>query len=240
MLAGHVAIWDIGSALRDGKSTGMLGRIVNRICTDLAFTGSVHVARPIHYLLTNEASIRSIAFVRTPPLSRSLDGSLDLASEPSLLVTAGYDGSVTMVDLSESVTPITLYHDRGEGDQNSRNQTPLDPRSPPTAGVMTAVAHLPHLGGIVLPDSDGCVRYIVLKSRDFAANRASHKVAAAIRVSDPTPDCMSAIPSKTRLTIFASSLWLPRTTTRSSLSLQLTERARLAISVVRSAVRLSR
>lgn len=45
------------------------------------------------------------------------------------------------------------------------------------------VAHVPHLGGIVLADSDACVRYSVLKSREFAGSRATVKVAGSVRVS---------------------------------------------------------
>lgn len=77
------------------------------------FANVSFTVRPTHYFPANVASIRSITFVQTPPLSRTLDGSLNLDGEPSLVVTAGFDGTVSMVDLSESVVPMTLYHDRG-------------------------------------------------------------------------------------------------------------------------------
>lgn len=120
--------------------------------------------RPILYFPTNFASIRSLTFVRQPPLSRTLDGTLNATTgEPPYIVTAGHDGSVILVDLSESTSPMTMYHDRG---------------------VVNSVAYVPHLGTFMAADADACVRAVMIKAKEFGSSRVMMKCAGAVRVRE--------------------------------------------------------
>lgn len=66
------------------------------------------------YARTNSASVRSIAFIKTPPLSAKLNGTLDRDAEPTLVVASGYNGLIACIDISDPATNVIVSRDRGE------------------------------------------------------------------------------------------------------------------------------
>ncbi|ORY81743.1 WD40-repeat-containing domain protein [Leucosporidium creatinivorum] len=149
---GYIAIWDVGSALRSGAT----------------------ITRPLQYFPTHTASIRSLTFLRTPPLHRSLDGTLNTDQEPTYIASAGHDGSTTLIDLADTTAPVVITHDRG---------------------FIGAIAWSPHTGCIVTHDADAAVRLISIKAKDFAATRAVVKLTGVVQnlaTSDHHPFVASA------------------------------------------------
>ena len=54
---------------------------------------------PSHYLTVHQSAIRSITWVRAPPLSSS--GQLRVDQDPTIIVSVGYDGLECLTDLRE-------------------------------------------------------------------------------------------------------------------------------------------
>ncbi|WVR07791.1 hypothetical protein IAU60_004834 [Kwoniella sp. DSM 27419] len=78
---GHIAVWDIYDAIKEGSSEGLL---------------------PSLYVPAAVSAIRSIAAGRVPPASDQLDG------DPIYLVVGAYDGSTVVMDLRDPMFPIEI------------------------------------------------------------------------------------------------------------------------------------
>ncbi|KAK4051066.1 hypothetical protein OIO90_004806 [Microbotryomycetes sp. JL221] len=135
---GHVAIWDIAQSLQMSQEDAL---------------------RPTFYLRANLASIRSICFLRTAPLSLKLDGSLDENAEPTTLLTAGYDGSSMILDLSDLAVPTTALHERG---------------------VLSAVAYAPQNNAFIYAEADGIVRIASVRPHEYLGTRAAAKLTGTV------------------------------------------------------------
>ena len=85
---GHVAVWDIAEALRSGFSS----------------------TAPNHYFAVHMSPIRDITVRRFPPLDQQCQEDLD--GEPTMVTTAGYDGSHTAFDLRDAASALTVMHER--------------------------------------------------------------------------------------------------------------------------------
>lgn len=72
----------------------------------------IHLARPTHYFQIHDSAVSSIIWQMVPPTDA--DGKMREDHAPSVLVTAGYDGSNCMVDISDPWTSAVANHGRGE------------------------------------------------------------------------------------------------------------------------------
>ncbi|GAA5888249.1 hypothetical protein JCM5296_000246 [Sporobolomyces johnsonii] len=92
---GHIAVWNVGDALRAGRPT----------------------ARPTHYLPVHSSPIRSMTFVLAPPPSTVNPAQQDLDADPVWIVSTGLDGNTIMSDLRESGSAGSgsLLHERSSG-----------------------------------------------------------------------------------------------------------------------------
>ncbi|GAA5962236.1 hypothetical protein JCM21900_000133 [Sporobolomyces salmonicolor] len=92
---GHIAVWNVGDALRAGRPT----------------------VRPTHYLPVHSAPIRSIAFVLAPPPSTANPAQQDFDADPVWIASTGMDGNTVMSDLRESGSAGSglLLHERSSG-----------------------------------------------------------------------------------------------------------------------------
>lgn len=65
---------------------------------------------PTHYFPLHMSPLRSISVMRFPPVDGQQRALLD--AEPTLITTAGYDGSHMAVDLRDVGTALTVVHER--------------------------------------------------------------------------------------------------------------------------------
>lgn len=73
--------------------------------------------RPTHYITLHAAPVRSLTWIRTPPISQN--GEPDVNQDPTFLASTGYDGSMKLVDTEDIGSSATLIHERGETKPNS-------------------------------------------------------------------------------------------------------------------------
>lgn len=64
--------------------------------------------RPIQYFTVGQGAIRTIGFIRTPPIGAQGKGEVDPDLDPVAVCTTGYDGGSYYIDLRDSGIPITL------------------------------------------------------------------------------------------------------------------------------------
>lgn len=127
--------------------------------------------RPAQYFPVHTAIIRSITFIRSPPLSPELDGSPDLDGEPTRIATIGYDGTANVVDLQDPNVPLEIWHERG----TSRLARSLD-RGDFADGfglsaAGTAIAFSSWMGTILSNDAENQVRASSLYPSEFGTSK---------------------------------------------------------------------
>ncbi|MBW0473170.1 hypothetical protein O181_012885 [Austropuccinia psidii MF-1] len=130
---GNIAIWHLHSVLQSCPSP--LG-------SEPLFI------RPTHFLTLHSAPVRSITWVRTPPVNQF--GQVDIDGDPTFLATTGYDGSVNLLDTVDLAASTRLMHERGE---------------------TTSIVFSPPLGCLHLADSDYSIKAIYLKPRDLGVSK---------------------------------------------------------------------
>ncbi|PLW12360.1 hypothetical protein PCASD_22823 [Puccinia coronata f. sp. avenae] len=131
---GNIVIWHVEMLLKLLPST-------------LALTGPLFI-RPTYFKQVHLAPIKSICWVRTPPIGQS--GKPDLDGDPEFLASTGYDGSVKIVDSHDLAASKSLIHERGE---------------------TTSLAFSPALGCLNLADSDYSVKSVFLKPRELSVSK---------------------------------------------------------------------
>ncbi|KAA1082420.1 hypothetical protein PGT21_002601 [Puccinia graminis f. sp. tritici] len=131
---GSIVIWHVETLLQLLPSSS-------------ALEGPLYI-RPSHYKPVHSAPVKSISWIRTPPVGRS--GKFDLEGDPAFLTSTGYDGSVKMVDVQDLAASKSLIHERGE---------------------TTSLAFSPVLGCLNLADSDYSVKSICLKPRELGVSK---------------------------------------------------------------------
>ncbi|KAH9820698.1 hypothetical protein DFH28DRAFT_1121041 [Melampsora americana] len=118
---GYIVIWNVLDALTSVASAS----------TDHSTTPFDPIKiRPTHYVSLHAAPVRSLEWIRTPPLNRK--GEPETDQDPSFLASTGYDGSLKLIDTEDIASSATLIHERGE---------------------TTSLAFSPTLGSLHLADS---------------------------------------------------------------------------------------
>lgn len=131
---GNIVIWHVEVLLKLLPSTP-------------ALQGPLFI-RPTHFKPVHSAPVKSISWVRTPPILQS--GKPDLDGDPAFLASTGYDGSVKMLDTQDLAASKSLVHERGE---------------------TTSLAFSPALGCLNLADSDYSIKSIFLKPRELGVSK---------------------------------------------------------------------
>lgn len=131
---GNIVIWHVEVLLKLLPST-------------LALQGPLFI-RPTHFKPVHSAPVKSISWVRTPPIGQS--GKPDVDGDPAFLASTGYDGSVKILDTQDLATSKSLVHERGE---------------------TTSLAFSPALGCLNLADSDYSIKAIFLKPRELGVSK---------------------------------------------------------------------
>lgn len=97
-IEGNIVIWHVEVLLKLLPST-------------LALQGPLFI-RPTHFKPVHSAPVKSISWVRTPPIGQS--GKPDVDGDPAFLASTGYDGSVKILDTQDLATSKSLVHERGQ------------------------------------------------------------------------------------------------------------------------------
>ncbi|KAG0143638.1 hypothetical protein CROQUDRAFT_109056 [Cronartium quercuum f. sp. fusiforme G11] len=137
---GHIVIWHVLNVLNSIGSTSA------RSPTNNPFK-PVQV-RPTHYIPFHAAPVRSVIWIRTPPINQR--GEPETDQDPTFLASTGYDGSMKLVDTEDIGGSATLIHERGE---------------------TTSLAFAPTIGSLHLADSDYSIKAICLKPRDLGVSK---------------------------------------------------------------------
>lgn len=136
---GYIVIWHVLDVLTDVASAS----------TDTTTFPFVPInIRPTHYVSLHAAPVRSLEWIRTPPLNQK--GEPEIDQDPTFLASTGYDGSLKLVDTEDIASSATLIHERGE---------------------TTSLAFSPTLGSLHLADSDYSIKAICVKPRDLGVSK---------------------------------------------------------------------
>lgn len=110
---GHVAIFDIGNALR-GEAT--FGKLNAACCWSYLLNAIVNVSvvEPSAVFPVHDVDITAIAAIRQPMIMP--DGHSDLLAESSRVATTSLDGSCKVVDLRDMASVFDFGHERGDID----------------------------------------------------------------------------------------------------------------------------
>ncbi|EGG01829.1 uncharacterized protein MELLADRAFT_66816 [Melampsora larici-populina 98AG31] len=140
------------------------------VLTSVASTSNVSTTpfepiniRPTHYISLHAAPVRSLQWIRTPPLNQK--GEPDTDQDPSFLASTGYDGSLKLVDTDDIASSATLIHERDPVMNSSYLRDLL------SSGETTSLAFSPTLGSLHLADSDYSIKAICLKPRDLGVSK---------------------------------------------------------------------
>lgn len=142
--------------------------------------------RPVQYFPVHTAIIRSITFIRGPPLSPELDGAPDLDAEPNRIATIGYDGLANVVDLQDPSVPLEIWHERGMSSQ-SLLQSEREPDVLWLLAAGTAIAFSSWTGSILSNDAENRVRSSSLHPSEFGASKKTTIHRSAVWVSFVSP-----------------------------------------------------
>ncbi|CAH7683534.1 WD40-repeat-containing domain protein [Phakopsora pachyrhizi] len=134
-LNGCVAVWHVFNTLQSFASCSTREAVPLLI-------------RPTHFLPLHSAPIRSISWIRVPPLKRNGQPGID--EDPTFLATTGYDGSVKLVDMDDLAASASLTHERGE-----------------TFALDFSSAQ----GSLHLADSDYSIKSICVRPRDLSVTK---------------------------------------------------------------------
>lgn len=124
---GHVAVFDIEDALKDGKPSSMFFWHLYNSCGTLADLDAT--VDPTAFFPVHGVDITAIAAIRQPLLQT--EGKLAMLEESPRIATTSLDGSCRMVDLRDTANVYNFGHERG--------------MSP---GFLNAVPFLWYLGGL--------------------------------------------------------------------------------------------
>lgn len=99
---GYIVIWHVLDVLTSVASAS----------TDVSTASFEPIKiRPTHYISLHAAPVRSLEWIRTPPLNQK--GEPETDQDPSFLASTGYDGSLKLVDTEDIASSATLIHERG-------------------------------------------------------------------------------------------------------------------------------
>lgn len=133
-LNGNIAIWHIETLLQLLSSSGA--------------SPDPLLIRPTHFQPIHSAPVKSICWIRTPPISQL--GQPEIDGDPIFLSSTGYDGSVMMINTQDLAGCKSLAHERGE---------------------TTSLTFSPSLGCLNLADADYSIKSLCLKPRELGVSK---------------------------------------------------------------------